>query len=122
MDDLSEKISEILGSEEGMKQVSEMAQMLGLDISQLNSAPGEGKKDEIPPKKEKSDQAAFDGINIETLLKVQKLMNQMNGNNNDVALLDALKPYVNPKRYQKIEDAKKIMSLMQLIPLINKGE
>lgn len=112
MDDLSAKISEILGSQDGIKQIAEMAEKLGIDPSQINSA----LNNETPPK-EKQDM--FDGINMETILKVQKLVSKMNSNNNDTVLLDALKPYMGPERSKRIEDAKKIMNLMQLIPLIN---
>ncbi len=114
MDDLSAKISELLNSQEGIKQITEMAQQLGIDPSQLDGVLG----NEAPPKKEKPSQDMFDGINIETILKVQRIMNQMTSNN-DTALLDALKPYMSPERSRKIEDAKRIMNLMQIIPLIN---
>ena len=113
MDDLSAKISEILGSQDGIKQITEMAEKLGIDPSQINSA----LNNESPPQKEKQDM--FDGINMETILKVQKLVSKMNSNNNDTAPLDALKPYMSPERSKRIEDAKKIMNLIQLIPLIN---
>ena len=115
MNDISEKISELLGTQEGIRQIAEMAQQLGIDPSQLDGILG----GEVPPKKEKPPQDMFDGINVETLLKVQQIMNKMNSNNNDTALLDALKPYMSPQRCKRIEDAKSIMKLMQIIPLIN---
>ena len=115
MDNLSAKITELLGSQEGIKQITEMAQQLGIDPSQLDGMLNV----ETPPQKEKTQQDIFDGINMETILKVQKLINKMNSNNNDTALLDALKPYMSPERSRKIEDAKRIMNLMQIIPLIN---
>ena len=115
MDDISAKISELLSSQEGIRQIAEMAQQLGIDPSQLDGILG----DEAPPKKEKPPQDMFDGINVETLLKVQQIINRMNSTNNETALLDALKPYMSPERSKKIEDAKRIMKLMQLIPLIN---
>lgn len=115
MDDISAKISELLGTQEGIKQITDMAQQLGIDPSQLDGILG----GEVPPKKEKPQQDVFDGINVETLLKVQKLMSKMNSNNNDTALLDALKPYMSAERSRKIDDAKRIMNLMQIIPLIN---
>ena len=43
----------------------------------------------------------------------------LNSNNNDTALLDALKPYMSAERSKRIDDAKRIMNLMQIIPLIN---
>ena len=115
MDDISAKISELLGTQEGMKQIIEMAQQLGIDPSQLDGILG----NEAPPKKEKVSQDMFDGINVETLMKVQKIMNKMNSSNNESALLDALKPYMSAERSQKIDDAKRIMNLIQIIPLIN---
>ena len=114
MDDLTAKISELLNSQEGIKQIAEMAQQLGIDPSQLDGVLGS----ETPPKKDKPVQDMFDGINVETLLKIQRIMNQMNSNK-DTALLDALKPYMSPERSQKIEEAKKIMNLMRIIPIIN---
>lgn len=115
MNDISEKISELLGTQEGIKQITEMAQKLGIDPAQLDGVFG----GEVPPKKEKPPQDMFDGINVETIRKVQQIMNKMNSNNNDTALLDALKPYMSAERSKRIDDAKRIMNLMQIIPLIN---
>lgn len=117
MEDLSAKLSEILNSPDGIKQITQMAEQLGLDTSQLDGM----LNNEPPPKKEPPPKDAFDGLNVETIIKVQKLINSMNEKNADTALLDALKPYVSAERSQRIEDAKRIMSLMQLIPLINGG-
>ena len=114
MDDLTAKISELLNSQEGIKQIAEMAQQLGIDPSQLDGVLG----GETPPKKEKPVQDMFDGIDMETIFKLQRIMNQMNSDK-DTALLDALKPYMSPQRSRKIEEAKKIMSLMRIIPIIN---
>ena len=115
MNDITEKISELLGSQDGIRQITEMAQQLGIDPSQLDGILG----GEVPPKKEKPPQDAFDGIDVETLLKVQKIMAKMNSANNDTALLDALKPYMSAERSKRIDEAKRIMNLMQIIPLIN---
>lgn len=115
MDDISAKITQLLSSQDGIKQITEMAQQLGIDPSQLDGMLNV----ETPPKKEKPPQDMFDGINMETILKVQRLVSKMNSNNNDTALLDALKPYMSPERLRRIEDAKRIMNLMQIIPLIN---
>ena len=44
----------------------------------------------------------------------------MNRQDRNTALLDALKPYMSKERVQKIENAKKIMNLMQLLPMLGK--
>ena len=115
MDDISAKINELLGSQEGVKQITQMAQQLGIDASQLDGI----LQSEPPPQKEKPTKDLFDGIDVETLLKVQKIMSRMNNTNNETALLDALKPYMSAERSKRIDEAKRIMNLMQIIPLIN---
>lgn len=112
MDDLSAKISEILGSEEGMKQFEEMARMLGVDPTQARQTADMIKERETSPPP-----MPDGGIDM---MAVMRILQQMNRQDRNTALLDALKPYMSKQRVQKIENAKKIMNLMQLLPMLGK--
>lgn len=43
-------------------------------------------------------------------------------NDQEVALLRALEPYLSPARAEKLEEAVRLMGLMKLIPLLREGE
>jgi len=42
-------------------------------------------------------------------------------NDQEVALLRALSPYLSPARAEKLEEAVRLMGLMKLIPLLREG-
>ncbi len=111
MSDLEAALSSILGSNEGIEQIKSVASMLGMDPNEtVENLKGVSKKEE----EKKSD---F-GIDLNMLLKLKGLLNSAD-NSNETQLLDALKPYLSEGRVKKVEEAKKIMKLLDLLPLIS---
>ena len=112
MSDLEAALSSILGSSEGIEQIKSVASMLGMDPNEtVDNLKGVNKKEQ----EKKND---FDGIDLNMLLKLKGLLNSTQ-NSSETQLLDALKPYLSEGRVKKVEEAKKIMKLLDLLPLIS---
>lgn len=60
-------------------------------------------------------------FDIGTLLKLQKAMSGITGNQANVRLLMSLKPRLKPERAKKVDDAVKVMQLIQFLPLIKES-
>ena len=101
MSDLEAALSSILSSSEGIEQIKSVASMLGMN-----------------PNESKEEKSAFDGIDLNMILKLKELLSS-NQNSTETQLLDALKPYLSENRVKKVDEAKKIMKIMDLLPLIS---
>lgn len=60
-------------------------------------------------------------IDINTLMKMQKIMSSFNNsqNNSSANLLKALKPYLKPSRQAKVDEYIQLLSLEKVIELMN---
>ncbi len=105
MDDLSEKLSALLGDPESMEKVKAMAEgLLG------SSAPKEA-----PPLPDMGD------IDIGAITRVMGLLKQNKKDDSRVKLLMALKPNLSPQRQGRVDSAVKILKLIELAPLLKEA-
>ena len=127
MDDIMNKIQDILGSEEGMQQLKSMAQSLGIDIDeQLGDLSGvgdskdDGKASGQEGKKPPPDMN-FSEIDVDMLLKMQKLLSSFGKEDDNTRLLLALKPHFSDERKVKVDKAIKMLQLISLMPILKEG-
>ena len=122
MEDLTAKVQEILGSEEGMKQLQEMAKMLGLSGGEepapqpdlgailsgltggLQAAPG-----------------AEPAISPAGLAKLGNLLQSAKQDTPGAALLRALRPLLRENRQKRVDEALRIMRLLSLWPVLQQS-
>lgn len=138
MEDLLGKLQEILGSEEGQQQLRSVAQMLGMDTKGNESSSdssGMGKLDlsslgdlfSSKPHKEQSDrntsesQPNLSGIDLDMLMKIQKVVSTMNMEDDNTRLLMALKPHFSDSRKVKIDKAIQMLRIFSLLPMIRES-
>ena len=142
MDDLFSKMQELLNSEEGQKQLQSVAAMLGgtqgqqqastnassptpdlskLDLSGLSNMlsglnqPQNSTQTEQQTALQKTDDL---GLDINTLLQVQKILSSMGQEDENTKLLLALKPHFSERRREKIDQAVKMLRLLSVLPLL----
>lgn len=118
MDDLIANITEMLNSEEGMKNLKEMAGALGLD---LGTDGGEGKTADSPQQHNPSASGGLGDIDMNMILGLQKVLSAQNGDDKNAALLRALKPHLSEKRAGRVDHAIKIMKLIDLLPVLRES-
>lgn len=106
MDELSQKLAEILNNPESMNRVREMAE----DIL------GDKKEPEPTP-----DINNILGDN--DLIKVMNLVSKLNAQADDsrTLLLSSLKPHLSEPKREKVDTAIKILRLLELLPLIKES-
>jgi hypothetical protein len=142
MDDLLSKMQELLNSEEGQKQLQSVAAMLGssqqgqqsssdasapsLNLSNLDLSSLSGMLSGMNQPQNSSqtaEQTALQkadglGLDINTLLQVQKILGSMGQEDENTKLLMALKPHFSEKRREKIDQAVKMLRLLSVLPLL----
>lgn len=125
MDDLTAKVQQILGSEDGMRQLQEMAKMLGLSGDGGGSGGGEsgaaapggldlgsllsGQQEDPPP------------ISPADLMRIGSMMQNMKQDTPGTTLLKALRPLLREERQKKVDQAVRMMRLFSLLPILQES-
>ena len=115
MDDLSEKLSALLSDEETVNQLKTLAESLGLDPSSLGSSQKEDAHSSARGEKKKSSSS----FSLDPSL-LQKLAGALRSekDDEDAALLRALKPHLSEERHKRVDDAVRMLRLLNLLPLV----
>lgn len=113
MDDISEKLAELLNDPESLNRVREMAEnILGNN---------EKTKSENTNKVDFDINSIFgDGIDPAQLSKIMRVMSRLKSKQDDnrARLLIALKPHLSAPRQEKVDAAIKLLKLIDLLPLL----
>lgn len=109
MDDLSEKLAEILNNPESMNKVKAMAEnILG--------------KDE-PKENHPSTPDFSDFLKAGEMSSLISIISKLKASGNDprAQLLNALKPHLSDKRQEKVDTAIKILKVIEVLPLMRES-
>ncbi|MBQ6152732.1 MAG: hypothetical protein IJJ15_03200 [Ruminococcus sp.] len=107
-EDLNQKISQILSDPESMKELSQLASMLG------EKEPGIHKEEPKAP-----DISSLLGAeHMGTLLKIAPMLGSLSKEDDTTRLLKAIRPFLSEERKHKLDEAEKMLKMMKLMPLL----
>ena len=111
MDDIGEKLAEILNDPESLNKIKSMAE------NNLGSEKSDEKPPPSPDLNSLFGDGGFDGAQI---AKIMSVMSRLKSSNNDSRsnLLLALKPLLSPPRREKVDTAIKLLKLIDMLPLL----
>lgn len=112
MDAMTEKIGAILRDPESVAQLQSLASMLG--IGAPGAAPADEKKAPaeaaVPPAPEISPDL------VQGMMKLAPVLRDLRRETPDTGLLRALRPLLSPPRQKKLDDAIRIVQLLNILP------
>lgn len=114
MDDLSEKLAELLNDPESLDRVKAMAEsLMGGEKTQQQQASS-------PDLNSVFGDSGFDPAQI---TKIMSIMSRLKNSNNDSRsnLLLALKPLLSPPRREKVDTAIKLLKLIDMLPMLRES-
>lgn len=109
-DELSKKLDTLLNSPDGMDKIQSMMAALGVSPETLGDASSAPKPEPTPAMPE-----------LDGLLKLMPLLSQMGKDDQNTTLLKALRPYLHGDREKRLDDSVRMMQLLKLLPLLQKG-
>lgn len=128
MDNIQEKIAEIMSDPEAMSKVQSLGKMLGLgnQNSPVENKPSTGSFDAFVNNNRNDTplSTANNGLPTEMMGKIMKLMpvfQQINQEDDVTRLLQALRPFLSEDKCRKLDSAKRMLQLMKIIPLLKEG-
>ena len=117
--DLGAMISQLLADPQRMQQLGQMAASLGLGApaqSSSNESASCGGLPDLSAVLGAAPRETKPAIDPSLLLKLQGAMQSLSQPSPGVELLRALRPLLSEKRAKKVDDAVRIMQLVQLLP------
>lgn len=144
MEDLSSRINQILNDPQSMQLIQSMAQNLGLnqnpaaEPSTVSAAPlPAAAPQQSPPAIDMGQlssllsqlgmgnpapaQPQLPSLDLNTMMQIQRAMQLFTQNNKNVDLLRSLRPLLSQTRQKKVDDAIRIMQLIQMLPLLKES-
>ncbi len=107
--DLSEKINSILSDPESMKEIKELASMLGESQPSVH-------KEEKPPAPDLG--SLLGAEQMGTLMKLAPMLGSLSKEDDTTRLLKAIRPFLSEERKHKLDEAEKMLKMMKLLPLL----
>lgn len=144
MDDLMSKLQNVLNDEESMKQIKELADMLGNDMNESDSGPaispqsnnqtpdfsqllaslggitGNSQQSQNNPAK-KTEDSPLGNLDIAKLAQLSATLSQANKSDKNVDLLLALRPLLKEENQIKIDRLIKIFKLFAIYPVLKES-
>lgn len=109
MDDISDKLSQLLNDPGGMEKIRRMAQSV---LGQDDAPPASSQEPDLS--------SLMGGLDISRLLPVISQLSCA-GEDKRVALLNALRPHLSEERQARLDNAVKIMKLFSVLPLLQES-
>ena len=119
MDDITDKLKGLLDSPEGLEQIKSIASsFLGKGSSEK-----EHEKEHHAKDREDSNPLSALGkdLDINMILKIKSTLDSFSVDDQKFELLHALKPHLRPARQIRVDEAIKIMRLVNLMPLFKEN-
>lgn len=112
MNEIENKINEILSNPESMSEIMNIAKSLGFNTDNTE-----------PPKKESKEAKSPDiqGDMISAVTKIAPLLSEAKKDDDSTRLLKALKPLLSKPRQDKVDSAIKIIGLLRLMPILRES-
>lgn len=123
-DDLVGKIGSILSDKESLKQLGELAAMLGFPPpgEEAPKASGGSTGFQPTPGSQKPLPAQqSEGFDISKLMSVASMLQGFNSEDDNIRLILALKPLLSEEKRIKADRAVKILKIINLLPLIKES-
>lgn len=116
MDDLAQKLTELLDSPEGLEKMKGMAEML------LGSS-GQPPEAAEPPQPKAAAPAAtpFPGLasnELQSMMRMAKAFQSIPKDDSRTNLLLALKPHLSEPRQEKVDEAIKLLKVVSIMPIL----
>lgn len=127
MNDIESKIESILSDPDAMKQIEALSRSLGL--AETPPPPAQKTQSEKENKFDLSaltsmlsskgnEHSQIDGDMMKSITKFLPLLKNMNQEDETTALLSALRPFLSGDKAKKLEDAKKMLRILRMLPFI----
>lgn len=112
--DLGQKLDQLLNSPDGMAKITQMMAALGVSPDTQSDAPTVPAAPPPPPPSPPTE-----GLpDLSGLLQLAPLLTSMGQDDQNTALLKALRPYLHGGREKRLDESVKLMQLLKFLPLL----
>ncbi len=135
MSDINSQIAQLLSNPQIMEQIKGISGMLGQQngsgtqqqqtVPQNNSppTPQQNNNFQVPQNTQQNVDASalsalgLNGDSVQMAIKLAPMLNQIRSEDDTTRLLRALKPFLNPDRQSKMDEAIRLIQILRVVPL-----
>ncbi len=134
MSDINSQIAQLLSNPQIMEQIKGISGMIGQQsgsgtqqqtVPQNNSppAPQQNNNFQAPQSTQQNVDASalsalgLSGDSVQMAMKLAPMLNQIRSEDDTTRLLRALKPFLNPDRQSKMDEAIRLIQILRVVPL-----
>ena len=110
MENIQDKIAEIMADPEALSQVQNLGKKLGL-----------GSDEPSAPAPEPEAASGFSSEALGAMTKLMPLLSTANQEDDTSRLLSALRPFLSEEKCRKLDSAKRMLKIMKLLPALKEG-
>lgn len=112
MDNLSEKLMEMLSSQEGLEKIKGLGNLLNL------GGAASSEKTETLPQNNAEPMAKLPTDTLNTVMKLMPILSSINKEDENTKFLFALRPLLSETRRRKLDESVKILQMIRLLPAL----
>lgn len=119
MDDLTNKLMELLANKENLKNIKSLSNIINssTEDSSTQSDKSELEKPvEHQIKESQNEIVSTDAV--QAIMKLMPLLSSINKEDNNTRLLAALRPHLSEKRQVKLDESIKMMQMFKILPIL----
>lgn len=113
MDDMSRKLSELLNDPETLDRIKSLTGLISREQEH-----GRSEEDKTPPESSSDGGVVPDAAMLGTFMRLAPMLQSVNRENDSTRLLRALKPFLHQDRAKRVDSAIRLLSIMQMLPLL----
>lgn len=118
MDELTDKITQLLNDPAGMDMVKSLAGSLLSGGTGNAEHQGGQSGNNMPAAKSDGNETGLNHQQMATIMKVISALKSSDENDEQIRLIMALKPHLSPARQKKADNAAKMLKIARLMPMI----
>lgn len=123
MDDLTEKLMELLSNKENLENIRNLSSLISQNVenSDEKSEAKTAEKSITPPPEELSN-TTIPMDAIQTVMKLMPVISSISKEDDNTRLLSALRPHLSAKRQAKLDESMKMMQVFKVLPVLKNQE
>lgn len=120
MDDMMNKLQQVLSDEQSMEQIKKLAGMLSGEANMDNSDNSSSIGNQNCDHSNQEDDNVFN-FDFDKLMKIQQIVSQVNQKDSNTQFLYALKPLLKNESQVKVDKIVKVLKLLAMWPVIKES-
>ena len=118
MDDLADKLMELLSNKENLENIKSLSSLINASVENSTAKSEEVVENSTKAPAEESSGETLPIDTIQTVMKLMPVLSSINKEDDNTRLLTALRPHLSSKRQAKLDESMKMIQVFKVLPML----